>query len=302
MLRMTREKEDGREDDIDYAESSNNSDIQRNGSSSSSSPSTAGNAVVDAQFVRRNPHWIVLVDDEESIRLSVGDFLYDAGFQVTACDSAESLLTLLSSSKSSTNGPPHNPTGATSLDDRLPDAIVSDVRMPGGMDGVELLRTLRQTPQHERIPVILLTAKALTADRVAGYRAGADAYLPKPFYPEELLSLLDNLILRRAQIKEARTSLADLKEEMTSIKAILKQNSARTVQKTNVYLTPTERDVLELLCRGYTNKEIAERRSVSKDRIVKTVKKIMSMTQTKNRTELVRWAFSTGYVSPRRPS
>eukprot|EP00523_Entomoneis_sp_CCMP467_P005930 CAMPEP_0168733558 /NCGR_PEP_ID=MMETSP0724-20121128/8356_1 /TAXON_ID=265536 /ORGANISM="Amphiprora sp., Strain CCMP467" /LENGTH=310 /DNA_ID=CAMNT_0008780627 /DNA_START=400 /DNA_END=1332 /DNA_ORIENTATION=- len=152
MLRMTREKEDGREDDIDYAESSNNSDIQRNGSSSSSSPSTAGNAVVDAQFVRRNPHWIVLVDDEESIRLSVGDFLYDAGFQVTACDSAESLLTLLSSSKSSTNGPPHNPTGATSLDDRLPDAIVSDVRMPGGMDGVELLRTLRQTPQHERIP------------------------------------------------------------------------------------------------------------------------------------------------------
>lgn len=46
------------------------------------------------------------------------------------------------------------------------------------------------------VPVVLLTAKGMTEDRVAGYRAGADAYIPKPFDPDELISVIDSAILR----------------------------------------------------------------------------------------------------------
>ncbi|KAL7564166.1 hypothetical protein ACA910_021140 [Epithemia clementina (nom. ined.)] len=263
-------------------------------------------------MVQRNKCWVILVDDEESIRLSVGDFLYDEGYEVTACDGADSLLELLDAAGAgvghkkvkdktleySNNNQQLQQQQQRPKEKSLPDVIVSDVRMPG-MDGIELLSTLRADARYQRIPVVLLTAKAMTIDRIAGFKAGADAYLPKPFHPEELLSILDSTILRRQQMKNSLSSLANLKEEMATIKQIMKQNSANTVKQTNVYLTPTERDVLELLCQGYTNKEIAQERGVSTDRIIKIVQKLFAETQTKKRTELVRWAFQTGYVSPR---
>ena len=268
--------------------------------------------ILDPKIVQRNKCWIILVDDEESIRQSVGDFLYDEGYEVTACDGADALLEVLGGgTRQEPNknrfyddtGSIHQPPVVTpqrllQQEKALPDAIVSDVRMPG-TDGIELLEILRQDARYQRIPVILLTAKALTMDRIAGFKAGADAYLPKPFHPEELLSILDNAILRRQQMKSARSSLANLKEEMVNIKSIMQQNSANTVKQTNVYLTPGERDVLELVCLGYTNKEIAQERGVSTDRIIKIVQKLFQETQTTKRTELVRWAFQTGYVSPR---
>lgn len=90
-----------------------------------------------------------------------------------------------------------------------------------------------------------------------------------------------------------------IKEEMAAIKNVMQQNSAVTVKQTNVYLTPTEREVLEWICQGYTNAEIATARGVSVDRIIKIIQKLFFETQTSKRTELVRWAFLTGYVSPR---
>ena len=260
-------------------------------SSSSNSQNEDDSVILDPKFLQRNKCWVVLVDDEEAIRQSVGDFLYDEGYSVTACDGADSLIKLLTDN-SNGNGKNNQ--------DSLPSVIVSDVRMPG-MDGITLVQTLRQDARYQKIPIVLLTAKAMTMDRISGFKAGADAYLPKPFHPDELLSILDNTSVRRKQIQEARRgTLAELKDEMNTIKSIMKQNSAQTVQKTTVYLTPAERDVLELICQGFTNKEIAQERSVTVDRVVKMVKKMLSTTKTKNRTELVRWAFQTGYVSPSR--
>lgn len=257
---------------------------------------------VDPRILQRHKCWVILVDDEESIRLSVGDFLYDQGYEVTACDGAASLLEVLDGGpmkQLEINDNKHiinNPQQV--LGRLLPDVIVSDVRMPD-TDGIELLSILRSDPRYQRIPVVLLTAKAMTIDRIAGYKAGADAYLPKPFHPDELLSILDNTILRRQQMKNSQSQLANLKQEMATIKNIMKQNSANTVKQTNVYLTPTERAVLELVCQGLTNKEIAQERSVSTDRVIKIVQKLFTETNTRKRTELVRWAFQTGYVSPR---
>mmetsp|Transcript_105629 Transcript_105629/g.305653 ORF Transcript_105629/g.305653 Transcript_105629/m.305653 type:complete len:102 (-) Transcript_105629:273-578(-) len=94
-------------------------------------------------------------------------------------------------------------------------------------------------------------------------------------------------------------NLVGLKEDIDKIKQLMKRNSANVVKKTDIYLTDMERDVLELLCKGLTNTEIAEERNVSNKSVNTLVQKLCRKTDTRNRTELVRWAISTGYVSAR---
>jgi DNA-binding NarL/FixJ family response regulator len=168
--------------------------------------------------------------------------------------------------------------------------------MPG-KNGIELLVLIRADERLERVPVILLTAKAMTQDRIAGYKAGADVYLPKPFDPDELLSIIDNAIQRRQQMTGPSGNLLDLREDMANIKQLMLQNGANVVKKTDVFLTDTERDVLELLSKGFTNGEIAVERGVSLLGVNRMIQKIYLETQTQTRTELVLWAIKTGYVS-----
>lgn len=295
----------------------------------------------DDKLERRNQRWVVVVDDEEDIRLAVGDYMYDQGYHVTACSDAESLLDLCDralveqkrleeqrqerfAGDDGTNGDNDAGRKAVEAASRLPDAIVSDVRMPGGKNGVELVKSIRSHPSPvlSKVPLVLLTAKAMTQDRIEGYRAGADVYLPKPFAPEELLSIVDNLIDRREQRASAthsstttdnnninnnpaREAITDahipdllaLKREMEDIKEIMKRNAANVVQKTDVYLTDAEREVLELVCDGYTNAEIAAARNVGVITVNRMITKLYEETQTRTRTGLVKWAVSTGYVA-----
>jgi diguanylate cyclase (GGDEF)-like protein len=80
---------------------------------------------------------------------------------------------------------------------RPPDLILLDVMMPE-MDGLTVLRRLRNSPATVNVPVIILTAKALAEDRVKGLDLGADDYITKPFDLEELLARV-RTVLRRAQ-------------------------------------------------------------------------------------------------------
>jgi DNA-binding NarL/FixJ family response regulator len=253
----------------------------------------AASIIHDRKFLERNQHWIVFVDDEEAIRQSVGDFLYDSGYQITACSDANAVVEVCQAAATTTA------TTTNGMLPKIPSCIVSDIRMPGGPDGLELLQWIRASATFQRVPVILLTAKGLTEDRIAGYKAGADVYLPKPFYPQELLSSIDNVIQRRKEMKGSGGALIDLQQEMANLKLLLQQNSQRTVQQTDVYLTPASREILDLLCRGYTNAEIAEERGTSKHYVQKALKKIYQETGTSTRTELLKWAIQTGYVSPR---
>jgi DNA-binding NarL/FixJ family response regulator len=299
---------------------------------------------------RRRKYWVVVVDDEEDLRLAVGDFLFDKGYHVTACSDAPALLEvcneiLADQQQQQTTARIDNTdrddkqqsqeyenqsrllqrSNGTRTGTRLPDAIISDVRMPGGPTGIELVKMIRSHPSPElrTIPIVLLTAKALTQDRIEGYKAGADFYLPKPFSPDELVSIVDNMISRKEQRKQAAemvtaasTSLSTdrndrresisplhipdlltLKQELEEIKGIMKQNAASVVQKTDVYLTDAEREVLDLVCDGYTNAEIAEHCGVGIIKMNRMILKLYEKTQTRTRTELVRWAVSTGYVS-----
>ncbi len=134
-----------------------------------------------------DPHLLV-VDDDERIRGLLQKFLVRNGFIVSAARDAAHARRLL---------------GGLEFD-----LIVLDVMMPGE-DGVSLTRSLRETLAT---PILLLTAKGETENRIAGLEAGADDYLPKPFEPKELL-LRINAILRRmpeAEVADAGPKVLSL--------------------------------------------------------------------------------------------
>lgn len=258
-------------------------------SSSSLSSSFDGKAKNrrDPQWQERSHQLVMLVDDDEALRQSVEIFLDQQGFQVTTFSSAETALQFLED-----NDPKQ----------RLPNLIVSDIRMPGGMDGLEFLQLLRQNPDWIGLPVVLLTAKGQTRDRIAGYNAGADGYLPKPFDSTELVSLLDSLLARQKRIVNAPAiTLQDLQKQVADIQALLQKGGAGPgvngfVQATNVFLAPDERQTLELLCQGLPNKEIAAQTFLSTRRVEQLLTTLYRKTGVTNRTELVRWAIRTGNV------
>lgn len=115
---------------------------------------------------------LLIVDDDERIRVLLQKFLMKNGFLVTAArDAAHARRILLG------------------LDF---DMMIFDVMMPGE-DGISLCKSIRET---STTPIMLLTAKGETDNRIEGLEAGADDYLPKPFEPKELL-LRINAVLRR---------------------------------------------------------------------------------------------------------
>lgn len=115
---------------------------------------------------------ILLVDDDLEILVLLRDFLQDDYNIQFATNGIEAYNKVLA---------------------EKPDLIVSDVMMPE-MDGVELCAKLRENFDTSHLPLILLTAKAEIEDRIAGLKAGADSYIPKPFHPEHLKIRIEKLL------------------------------------------------------------------------------------------------------------
>lgn len=82
----------------------------------------------------------------------------------------------------------------------VPDLVISDVMM-SGMDGYELCRRIRSSELLNHIPLIIISARSEESDKMAGLRCGADAYLVKPFNPEELQILTANLLMSKETLR-----------------------------------------------------------------------------------------------------
>jgi two-component system phosphate regulon response regulator PhoB len=74
-----------------------------------------------------------------------------------------------------------------------PDVVLLDVMMPGALDGLEVCRRIKAAPELRHTRVVMVTARGHAADREAGLRAGADAYLVKPFSPLQVIETLQAL-------------------------------------------------------------------------------------------------------------
>lgn len=197
---------------------------------------------------------LLVVDDDPGLLLAVSDTLREAGFEVlTARRGAEALMRVAES---------------------LPDLIVSDIRMPG-MDGYTLARNLRSAPRTRLLPIVFLTAKDETGDRIAGFQSGVDAYLTKPFEPDELVAVV------RSILERVRRTHADLARMFGDRSADQAGDFVRDPE-----LTGAEWRVAEAVARGLANKEIAAELNLSLRTVEGHISRILDKKRLGNRVEL----------------
>lgn len=226
------------------------------------------------------PLTILVVDDDLGTRLSISDYLELSGYTVIMANDGQEALAM--------------------VDRYHPDLIVTDIVMPR-MNGYELVRRVRQQPMFRLLPVILLTARTKTQERILGYQSGCDLYLPKPFELEELAAAICNL-LERSQIIQSESRFSH-KEDSGShfpIQAVDADKSSvfTHIQKPQMFSTLTlrEQEVLELLTHGLSNADMGHQLHLSPRTVEKYVSSLLRKTSTSNRAELVRFAIKHGLV------
>jgi len=223
------------------------------------------------------PLTILVVDDDLGTRLSISDYLELSGYSVIMANDGQEALAM--------------------VDEYHPDLIVTDIVMPR-MNGYELVRRVRQQPAFRLLPIILLTARIKTQERILGYQSGCDLYLPKPFELEELAAAIRNL-LERSQIiqSEYRFFHKEKLGNSTQAKTVEVQSSQSThIQESQLLcsLTTREQEVLELLTHGLSNAEMGHQLYLSPRTVEKYVSSLLRKTTTSNRAELVRFAIKHG--------
>ncbi|MEU4806891.1 response regulator transcription factor [Actinosynnema sp. NPDC023587] len=162
---------------------------------------------------------VLIADDDRAIRESLVRALELEGYSVVDVDDGVKAVTRIRRQKF--------------------DVLILDVLMPG-LDGLGVVRLLRA--EGDRVPVLMLTARVETPDRVAGLDAGADDYLPKPFELDELLARLRALLRRAVPVE-------DIDDRALSVGALRLDPASRRAwwATTELNLSKTEFDLLELL-------------------------------------------------------
>ena len=142
------------------------------------------------------------------------------------------------------------------LQNKKPDIVLLDIMLPD-MDGLEILKKMKNTPDYKKIPVIMVTAKTTEIDKVKGLDLGADDYISKPFGIMELISRVKALLRRTLNLEE---------EKVLSYESVVMDVEKRAVYVNNdaVELTYKEFELLKLLLQ---NSGIVLRREVIMDRV-----------------------------------
>ena len=193
---------------------------------------------------------VLIVDDDLTLLSSLSSYLSDAGFYTNVASNVDNAIELLS--------------------DNDYDLVISDIVMPQ-KNGYTLIDYIQSTMSLHSTPVIFLTAKGMTDDRILGYDLGCAGYLVKPFDPAELLSIVRNILIQR---RSSNSVNKPLYYDMTDM------------------LTSREQEVLNQVLKGMTNKEIAMNLGLTVRNIEKYVSRLLSKTGKRNRTELVQFFYS----------
>ncbi len=207
---------------------------------------------------------ILIVDDDRALSEIMKDMLENYGYEAELAGSVDEAFTLLT--------------------DKKYELVLLDINLPDGT-GFDVCTELRRVSD---VPVIFASARTSLDDKVTGFEAGADDYLPKPYSMKELLVRV-NALMRRVY------GMGD-KDEKVSFGNVCVNLSARSVCKDDkpVNLSLREFDLLAYLCR---NKGIA----VEKDRLISEVWGAFSEVETSTLTVHIRWLREKLEDTPSKP-
>lgn len=197
---------------------------------------------------------LLVVDDEPRLLRAVAADLRGEGYEVAAVQSGAEALSAIAR--------------------QVPDLIVSDIRMPG-MDGYALARQLRRNPSTALIPIIFLTAKDTTSDRIQGFQAGVDAYLSKPFDPDELLAIIASILDRVERTHSQIARLVGRPDALSDSEELIDED-----------LTATEARIAGAVARGLSNKRIASEFNISVRTVEHHIRNILAKKNFSNRVEI----------------
>ncbi len=199
---------------------------------------------------------LLVVDDEPNLLVAVAACLRGEGYEVTTARGGREALVRLA--------------------ETIPDLVVSDIRMPG-MDGYTLARHVRASARTALVPIVFLTAKDETADRIEGFRTGVDAYLTKPFEPDELVAVIKSIL---ARVERTHAEIARLVGDANA------QSEPIVVRDED--LTEAEGRIAGAVARGLSNKEIAAELDISVRTVENHISHILSKKNFSNRVEIAR--------------
>ncbi|MGE5659752.1 MAG: response regulator [Actinomycetota bacterium] len=242
------------------------------------------------------PLTILVADDDFATRLAIGDYLEVSGYSVIVAENGQEALAL--------------------VEKYQPHLIVTDITMPE-MDGYEFVRRVRASPAFRLLPVIFLTERTTTEERIRGYQMGCDNYLPKPFELKELGVVIRSLLERYALIAQAGSFMprsesqrlqseersqsvasSELSLPVSETESIASNAAAVTASLiARINLTQRELEVLELLTGGLSNAQIGDRLHLSPRTVEKYVSSLLRKTESNNRAELVRFAMEHHLVN-----
>nr|YP_010619361.1 hypothetical protein PNY92_pgp014 [Amplisiphonia pacifica]WAX03374.1 hypothetical protein [Amplisiphonia pacifica] len=197
---------------------------------------------------------ILLVDDDQNLCNLLSCYLVSCNFSVNSVNNIRNALAYIRKD--------------------CPDLVISDIMMQD-LNGYDFIKLLKLDSLYIHVPVVFLTAKGMTSDRIKGYSLGCHAYLTKPFDPKELLAIICNIFNQIHFLQ---------KSTLTSSQKFISKSKLLSVFN----LTGREQSVLTLVLQGYMNKEIAISLDVSQRNIEKYVSRLLNKTNTRNRIELIR--------------
>ena len=219
------------------------------------------------------PLTILIADDDLGTRLAIGDYLEMYGYTVVMAVDGQAALEMIKAYH--------------------PHLMVTDVIMPR-LNGYELVRQVRQHPVFRSLPVIFLSARNKTEERIQGYKSGCDIYLPKPFELKELGAAIHNL-LERSQMLQSDYRASFIVEARSPHLHLANPTSVENNQL-SFQLTLREQQVVLLLTHGLSNAEIGTRLHLSPRTVEKYVSSLLRKTTTSNRAELVGFAMKNHLV------